>query len=87
MLAILRHAVHTLWYKDELKDHCFQYQPTPPARKYVNRVKQASKPQEHQPLSGNVSLFHGGDQSKPWVQSALYRVQLLKQNISDPMSF
>jgi len=61
MLAILRH-------KDELQNHSFRYFPILPPAKRIRRVKPTRLQQEYQPISAPISLFHGGDQFKPWVQ-------------------
>jgi len=72
MLAILRH-------EHELRAHGFKYLPMQSVRKHVNRIKYASSQQTYCPVSGSVSLFHGGDQSEPWIQ-------LLKRKINFDIS-
>jgi len=67
MLAILRH-------KDKLQNHSFHYFPIPSAVKATRRVKPTKIQQSYQPVSGPISLFHGGDQYKPWVQSLKRKV-------------
>ncbi|MFZ5810133.1 MAG: hypothetical protein ACOY16_12695, partial [Chloroflexota bacterium] len=72
MLAILRN-------KDKLQNHSFHYFPIPPPVKRYRRVKTTKIQQEYKPVSGSISLFHGGDQLKPWVQ-------LLKRKVNDGFS-
>jgi len=69
MLAVLRH-IH------ELIDHSYKYHLIPPTGKYINRVKTAAGQQIYQPVSGSISLFHGGDQSKPWVQLLKHKLNI-----------
>lgn len=61
MLAVLRH-------KEELQHHCFHYRAIPRGKKPVNRVKPTLDQQSYRPVSGSLPIFHGCDQSKPWVQ-------------------
>jgi hypothetical protein len=61
MLAVLRH-------KEELQHHGFHYRAIPRGKKPVNRVKPTLDQQSYRPVSGSLPIFHGCDQSKPWVQ-------------------
>ena len=72
MLAILRH-------KDELKYHSFKYVPIPSKPTAASRQSSRKPNPVYQPNSGSISLLHGGDQYKPWVQ-------LLKQKINYGLS-
>jgi hypothetical protein len=69
MLAVLRHL-------HELIDHSFQYPLIPPTGNYINQVKTAAGQLTYQPMSGSISLFHGGDQSKPWVQLLKHKLNI-----------
>ena len=62
MLAVLRH-------KEELAQHSFSYVPIEKKeQKTIRRTMPKKKEEVYQPKSGSLPIFHGPQQSEPWVQ-------------------